>query len=110
MKNEEEPSIDEVLQSIRSAILEKERKKYFQQFWPEKSTEKPKEEIFELSSSMLVKREDIPYELGIWTFDDVSKKMIKKYRMFFEKRLSEMNQKALRENVRVSVKEDEIKA
>ena len=110
MKDEEEPSIDEVLQSIRSAILEKERKKYFQQFWPEKTPEKPKEEVFELSSSMLVKREDIPYKLGIWTFDDVSRKMMKKYRLFFEKRLNEMNKNTAPENVRVSAKEDEIKA
>ena len=106
MQEENEPSIDEVLKNIRSAILEKERKKYFQQFWPEKSPEKPKEEVFELSSSMLVNREDIPYELGIWTFDDVARKMMKKYRLFFEKRFSQMNS----EDVRVSVKEDEQKA
>lgn len=106
MQEQEEPSIDEVLKNIRSAILEKERKKYFQQFWPEKSPEKPKEEVFELSSSMLVNREDIPYELGIWTFDDVARKMMKKYRLFFEKRFSQMNS----EDVRVSVKEDEQKA
>lgn len=106
MQEENEPSIDEVLKNIRSAILEKERKKYFQQFWPEKSPEKPKEEVFELSSSMLVNREDIPYELGIWTFDDVARKMMKKYRLFFEKRFSQMNS----EDVRVSEKEDEQKA
>ncbi len=106
MQEDKEPSIDEVLKNIRSAILEKERKKYFQQFWPEKSPEKPKEEVFELSSSMLVNREDIPYELGIWTFDDVARKMMKKYRLFFEKRFSQMNS----EDVRVSVKEDEQKA
>ena len=110
MKEEEEPSIDEVLQSIRSAILEKERQKYFRQFWPEKTPEKPKEEVFELSSSMLVKREDIPYELGIWTFDDVSRKMMKKYRAFFDKRLTETNKNAEPESVRVSAKEDELKA
>jgi len=110
MKDEEEPSIDEVLQSIRSAILEKERKKYFQQFWPEKMPEKDKEEVFELSSSMLVKREDVPYELGVWTFDDVSRKMMKKYRLFFDKRLNEMNKDEAPESVRVSAKEDEIKA
>lgn len=106
MQEENEPSIDEVLKNIRSAILEKERKKYFQQFWPEKSPEKPKEEVFELSSSMLVNREDIPYELGIWTFDDVARKMMKKYRLFFEKRFSQTNS----EDVRVSEKEDEQKA
>ena len=106
MQEDKEPSIDEVLKNIRSAILEKERKKYFQQNKKKKSPEKPKEEVFELSSSMLVNREDIPYELGIWTFDDVARKMMKKYRLFFEKRFSQMNS----EDVRVSVKEDEQKA
>lgn len=109
MKDEEEPSIDEVLKNIRSAILEKERRKYFQQFWPASAPEKPKEEVFELSSSMLVNREDIPYQLGIWTFDDVARKMMKKYRLFFEKRMEEV-QNPKDESVRVSVKEDEIKA
>ena len=47
MDNEQEPSIDEVLENIRSAILGKERKKYFQQFWPKKSPEN-QEEVFEL--------------------------------------------------------------
>lgn len=104
MRNEQEPSIDEVLKNIRSAILEKERKKYFQQFWPKTVSEK--EEVFELSSSMLVKREDIPYELGLWTFDDVSKKMMKKYRVFFEQHLNE-TKNFNDESVRVSAKEDE---
>ena len=111
MQEQKEPSIDEILENIRSAILEKERKKYFQQFWPEKSPEKPKEEVFELSSSMLVKREDIPYELGVWTFDDVARKIIKKYRMFFEKHLAEINSAGSQnfKDVRVNVKEDEKK-
>lgn len=113
MTDTEEPSIDEILRNIRSAILEKERKKYFQQFWPEKTPEKPKEDIFELSSSMLVKREDVPYQLGVWTFDDVARKMIKKYRLFFEKRLKELQPQSNNTNtvnVRVSVKGDETKA
>jgi hypothetical protein len=102
MQKQEEPSIDEILENIRSAIVEKERKRYFQQFWPEKSPEKPREEVFELSSSMLVKKEDIPYELGLWTFDDVAHNMIKKYRLFFEKHLANESS----DDVRVSVKED----
>ena len=112
MDNEQEPSIDEVLENIRSAILEKERKKYFQQFWPKKSRENQEEEVVELSSSMLVNREDIPYELGLWTFDDVARKMTKKYRLFFEKRFLEANNASLKqdEDVRVSVKEDDVKA
>ena len=111
MDNEQEPSIDEVLENIRSAILEKERKKYFQQFWPKKSPEN-QEEVFELSSSMLVNREDIPYELGLWTFDDVARKMTKKYRLFFEKRFNEaeISSSQQNEDVRVSVKEDDVKA
>lgn len=104
MQDNQEPSIDEVLKNIRSAILEKERKKYFLQFWPKDL--QPKEEVFELSSSMLVNREDIPYDSGLWTFDDVAKKMMKKYRLFFEQRFNE-KQNSIDENVRVSVKEDE---
>lgn len=104
MQENEEPSIDEVLKNIRSAILEKERKKYFQQFWPKNP--QPKEEVFELSSAMLVKREDLPYDLGRWTFDDVSRKMMKKYRLFFENRFNEKQNKS-NESVRVSVKEAE---
>lgn len=91
MQEQEEPSIDEILKDIRSAILEKERKEYFKQFWPQKTSEKQKEEIFELSSSMIVKREDIPYEIGLWTFDDVANKIIKKYSLFFNKRLTTKN-------------------
>lgn len=104
MEENEEPSIDEVLKNIREAILEKERKRYFQQFWP-KNTQ-PKEEVFELSSSMLVKHEDLPYNVGGWTFDDVSRKMIKKYRLFFEKRFNDVKNQS-DESVRVSVKEAE---
>ncbi|MBR3501529.1 MAG: hypothetical protein IKO06_01340 [Alphaproteobacteria bacterium] len=108
MQDQAEPSIDEVLKDIRSAILEKERKEYFKQFWPEKSRDKKDEEVFELSSSMLVKREDIPYELGLWTFDDVARKIMKKYRLFFEKRFNEAAapEEQKTDDVRVSVKED----
>ena len=104
MEENQEPSIDEVLKNIREAILEKERKKYFQQFWPKNS--QPAEEVFELSSSMMVNREDIPYSLGFWTFDDVAHKIIKKYQLFFEKRSSGIENQ-LANSVRVSVKEDE---
>ena len=97
--------------NLDSIPTEKERKKYFQQFWPKKSREN-QEEVVELSSSMLVNREDIPYELGLWTFDDVARKMTKKYRLFFEKRFNEaeISSSQQNEDVRVSVKEDDVKA
>jgi hypothetical protein len=47
---------------------------------------------------MLVKREDIPYQLGVWSFDDVAKKMMKKYKTYFSRRPQVLG-------VRVRVKE-----
>ncbi len=95
-----ETSIDDVLKTIRAAIVEKERKQYFNSFY---STEngrslRPEEEVFVLSKSMLVKREDIPYQLGVWNFDDVAKKMMKKYTTYFNRRPQP--------GVRVRVKEE----
>lgn len=80
MNNIEEASMDDILKTIRAAIMEKERKNYFKSFYP---TLKPEDEVFVLSKQMLVKREDIPYKLGVWSFDDVAKKMMKKYRNYF---------------------------
>lgn len=78
----EEESIDDIIKSIREAIIEKERKKYFASFYNENSHRE--NDIFELSKNMLVEREDIPYQLGVWSFDDVAKKMLKKYRKYFQ--------------------------
>ena len=93
MAKAEDASIDSILKSIREAIIDKEQRKYFEQFLPEKSKKEPvvqqsviKEDIFELSKNMIVKREDIPYQLGIWSFDDVAKKIMKKYQTYFAKR------------------------
>lgn len=93
--NEEEESIDDMLKSIRKAIVDKEKNPYFYTFRYPQGRE---EEIFVLSKNMLVKREDIPYQLGVWSFDDVAKKMMKKYRNYFNSRFLEV--------VRVRVKEE----
>ena len=92
-----EASIDDILKSIREAIVEKERKKYFKSFFTAQELQ-PKDEVFELSKAMLVKREDIPYRLGVWNFDDVAQKMMKKYKNYFNRRPQVLG-------VRVRVKE-----
>lgn len=93
MEELEEPSMDDILQSIREAVLEKERKAYFNSFF---NTD---DEVVTLSKNMLVNREDIPYSSGMWNFDDVAKKIMKKYRNYFKNRQS-------KGVVRVRVKED----
>ena len=97
MENMAEASIDDILKSIREAIVEKERKKYFKSFFTAQELQ-PKDEVFELSKAMLVKREDIPYRLGVWNFDDVAQKMMKKYKNYFNRRPQVLG-------VRVCVKE-----
>lgn len=94
MENEQEdPSIDEIIKSIREAIVEKERKKYFASFRSEVHGQGQFDEVFELSKNMLVEREDIPYQLGVWSFDDVAKKMLKKYQAYFKSIRSNDNEK-----------------
>lgn len=92
---EEEESIDDILKSVRSAIIEKNSCPYWQYSPNSRLNE---DEIFILSKNMLVKREDIPYQLGVWDFDDVAKKMMKKYKNYFNRRFLEV--------VRVQVKEE----
>lgn len=98
---EEEQPIDEILQEIRAAIIEKERVKYFKSFLPKKPRIYEYEDIVELSDTMLVQREDVPYQLGVWDFNDVAKKMLKKYKMYFVSRNSS------NDDDRVRVKEDD---
>lgn len=101
MAEQNEASIDDIIKSIREAIVAKERKKYFQSFYPAGTNVlQAQSEIFELSRNMLVKREDIPYQLGVWSFDDVAKKMMKKYRTYFN------NRSHGQVGVRVRVKKD----
>ena len=96
MENEEqEESIDDILKAVRAAIIEKDKNPYFYTFRYPQGRE---DEVFVLSKNMLVKREDIPYQLGVWSFDDVAKKMMKKYRSYFNRRFLEA--------VRVRVKEE----
>ena len=80
MELNENASIDDILKFIREAILEKERKIYFQSFLPQSASGN---DVFLLSKNMLVKREDIPYGSGIWNFDDVARKIMKKYQQYF---------------------------
>ena len=98
-----ELAIDDIMKSIREAIIEKEQREYFEKNMPRDSLPKKsplEEEIFELSKNMLVNREDVPYQLGVWSFDDVAKKMMKKYSSFFSVR------EPIKDDVRVSVKDD----
>ena len=93
MDEEQNEQIDDILKEIREAIVANERKKYFQSFYAKDSENKQDEEIFELSRSMLVKREDIPYQSGMWNFDDVAKKILKKYRQYFKNRETILSKK-----------------
>lgn len=94
-EDEDEESIDTILQSIRSAIMAKNNNPHLQY---SSYTPRKEEGIFVLSKNMLVKREDIPYQLGVWNFDDVAKKMMKKYKNYFNRRFLDV--------VRVRVKEE----
>ena len=96
MENSESASMDDILQLIREAVLEKERKAYFKSFLPDKN---PEDEVFVLSKNMMLKREDIPYNLGVWSFNDVARKIMKKYKIYF-------NNRQIVDTVRVRVKEE----
>ena len=69
-----------------------------------------KDEVFELSKNMMVKREDIPYQLGIWNFNDVAKKIMKKYQIYFAKRAVKTDVSNSNDNLddRVCVKENSL--
>ena len=95
MEESTEESIDDIIKSIRSSIVEKDKNPYAQfSSYPYGK----KDDVFLLSKNMLVRREDIPYQLGVWNFDDVAKKMMKKYRNYFNRRFLDV--------VRVRVKEE----
>ena len=82
MAKAEDASIDSILKSIREAIIEKEQRKNTEKKEPVFTVAEEQDEIFELTKTMMVKREDIPYQLGVWSFDDVAKKIMKKYCWF----------------------------
>ena len=94
MDDFENASMDEILNIIRDGLLEKKRKAYFRSFYPKKN---PEDEVFVLSKAMLVKREDIPYNMGVWNFDDVAKKMMKKYRTYFNNRQATLGRVRVKE-------------
>ena len=94
MNNVEDASMDEILNTIRNALIEKERKAYFRSFYPDK---RPEDEVFVLSKAMIVKREDIPYNMGVWNFNDVAKKMMKKYRNYYNTRLATVGRVRVKE-------------
>lgn len=86
MAKAEDASIDSILKSIREAIIEKEQRKNTEKKEHVFTVAEEQDEIFELTKTMMVKREDIPYQLGVWSFDDVAKKIMKKYQTYFVKR------------------------
>ena len=94
MDNTQEESIDDILKTIRAAIVNNERSTYFQSFYRGK---RPEDDVFVLSKKMLVKREDIPYKLGLCSFDDVAKKMMKKYRRYFNNYHAEVGRVRVKE-------------
>ncbi len=106
MADMEDAPIDDILKSIREAIIDKEQRRLEQRQVVNIAVkaEEPQDEVFELSKNMMVKREDIPYQLGVWSFDDVAKKMMKKYKIFFAGR-NKQSVESHNDNLRVSVKE-----
>ena len=100
MEETEDEPIDDILNMVRAAIIDNERKRQAEKFSTAVRLLHKEKDVFELSKAMLVKREDIPYQLGIWNFDDVAKKMLKKYRMYF------MTRNLSAQSVRVQVKEE----
>lgn len=118
MAKSDEDNIDAILKSIREAIIDKEQRKYFEQFRTENQKKEPvfsntqqeQDEVFELSKNMMVKREDIPYQLGVWSFNDVAKKIMKKYQAYFAKRTVKINVAESNDNQsgRVRVKENSL--
>jgi hypothetical protein len=105
MADMEDAPIDDILKSIREAIIDKEQRRLEQRqvVHIAVKAEEPQDEVFELSKNMMVKREDIPYQLGVWSFDDVAKKMMKKYKIFFAGR-KKQSVESHNDNLRVSVK------
>lgn len=101
MDDEEEIPIDDILKSIREAIIEKEQIEYFQSFMPKK-TDPSEDGVVLLSKNMLVKRENIPYQSGFWNFNDVAEKMLKKFHVYFHR----LYVSGYAKTDRVSVKED----
>ncbi len=108
MAKTEEESIDDILKSIREAIIDKEIQHLHRAQAPVVNTSNEEEGIFVLSRNMLVKREDIPYQLGVWNFDDVAAKILKKYQNYFAKRMikTDVENSNDNHNARVRVKED----
>ena len=108
MAKAEDASIDSILKSIREAIIEKEQRKNTEKKEPVCTAAEEQDEIFELTKTMMVKREDIPYQLGVWSFDDVAKKIMKKYQTYFAKHSVKTDISNSNDNHddRVSVKEN----
>ena len=110
MAKAEDASIDSILKSIREAIIEKEQRKNTEKKEPVFTAAEEQDEIFELTKTMMVKREDIPYQLGVWSFNDVAKKIMKKYQAYFAKRTVKTNvaESNDNQNERVRVKENSL--
>ncbi len=110
MAKSEEQSIDSILKSIREAIIDKEQRKILNKVAAENKEPVFKEEVFELTKNMMVQREDIPYQLGFWNFNDVAKKIMKKYQSYFAKRAVKTDVLNSNDNLddRVQVKENSL--
>jgi hypothetical protein len=100
MADEEEPSIEEILASIRNVLWEKEVEKSTSRSCIRDYAKEAEAEVFELQPDMLVPNEDLPYEYADWTFSDVATRILRKYADFFAK--DEQNNRPRR----VSVKGD----
>lgn len=108
-----EESVDSILKAIREAIVDKEQQSRTHFLSEKKAKKEPvaeEDEVFELTKNMIVKREDIPYQLGVWSFDDVAKKIMKKYRTYFARRTVKADMPNSNDNHddRVCVKENSL--
>jgi hypothetical protein len=102
MADEEEPSIEEILASIRNVLWEKEVEKSASRSCLRDYAKEAEGEIFDLTPEMLVPNDQLPYEYAEWTFDDVATRLLNKCGRLFAR--EDHPQKG--DDLRVSVKED----
>lgn len=101
-KDEEELSIDEILASIRSVLWEKEVEKSTSRSCIRDYEKERQGDVFQLTSEMLAKGWNVPYEYANWDFNDVAARILHKYSEVFA--MEEANDR--KESVRVMVKKD----
>lgn len=102
MAEDEEPSMEEILASIRNILWEKEVEKNASRSCIRDYAKEAEGDILQLTKDMIVKGWAVPYEYSNWNFDDVAVKILHKYADFFA-----MEEEASRkETIRVGEKED----